>query len=59
MTTYDGRNRITNQDKIKTLAETEIYKYLATLEADTIEMWRWKKKKKNISENYSKPNCIA
>ena len=37
-----------NQDKIKTLAENETYKYLGILETDT--KWKWKKKfKKNIS----------
>ena len=35
-----------NQDKIKTLAENETYKYLGILEADTIKQVEMKKKKK-------------
>ena len=52
-----------NQDKIKTLAENETYKYLDILEADTIIQVEMKKKlKKNISgelESYSKQNYQA
>ena len=52
-----------NQDKIKTLTESETYKYLAILEADTIKHVEMKKKfKKNISGeliNYSRQNSIA
>ena len=36
-TTHDGRNRTTNQEKIKMLGEKETYKYLGILEGDTIE----------------------
>ena len=53
---------LSNQDKIKTLAENETYKYLGILEADTIK-WKWKKKfRKNISgelEDYLRQNSIA
>ena len=39
-----------NQDKIRTLAENETYKYLGILEADTIKQVEMKEKnKKNIS----------
>ena len=54
-----------NQDKIRTLAENETYKYLGILEADTIkqvEMKKKKKKKKNISgelENNPRQNSLA
>ncbi len=52
-----------NQDKIRTLAENETYKYLGILEADTIKQVEMNRKfKKNISgelENYSRQNSIA
>ena len=53
-----------NQDKIRTLAENETYKYLGILEADTIKQVGMKNKiqKKNISgelENYSRQNSTA
>ena len=51
-----------NQDKIRTLAENETYKYLGILEADTIK-WKWKTKfKRNISgelENYTRQNFLT
>ena len=40
-----------NQDKIRTLAENETYKYLGILEADTIKQVEMKKKNsKRISQ---------
>ena len=52
-----------NQDKIRTLAENETYKYLGILEADTIKQVEMKNEiQKNISgelENYSRQNSIA
>ena len=52
-----------NQDKIKTLAENETYKYLGILEADTIKQVEMKDKiQKNISgglENYSRQNSTV
>ena len=52
-----------NQDKIKTLAENETYKYLGILEADTIKQVEIKNKfRKDISgelENYLRQNSIA
>ena len=49
-----------NQDKIRTLAENETYKYLGILAADK---WKWKTKlKNNISgeqENSSRQNSQA
>ena len=54
---------LSNKDKIKTLVENEIYKYLGILEADTIKQVEMKEKiRKNISgelENYSRQNSIA
>ena len=52
---------LSNQEKIRTLGEKETNKFLGILEADTINKWRWKKKKikKSISgerKSYSKPN---
>ena len=51
------------QDKIRTLGEKEIFKYLGILEADTLKKWRWKKKfRKNIPgevESYSGLNYQA
>ena len=45
----DGRNRTTNQEKIRTLGEKETYKYLAVLEVDTIKKSGDERKmKKNI-----------
>ena len=38
-----------NQEKIRTLGEKEIYKYLGKLEADTIKQVEMKKKKEYIS----------
>ena len=52
-----------NQDKIRTLAENETYKYLGILEADTItQVGRKTKFKKKISgelENYSRQSSLA
>ena len=51
-----------NQDKIRTLAENETYKYLGIFEADTIKQVKMKSKIKNISgelENYSRQNSMA
>ena len=52
-----------NQDKIRTLAENETYKYLGILEADTIKQVEIKDKiRKNISgelENYSRQSFLA
>ena len=53
-----------NQEKIRTLAENETYKYLRILEADTIKQVEMKNTwfKKNISgelENYSWQNSLA
>ena len=52
-----------SQDKIRTLAESETYKYLGILEADTIKQVEMKDKiQKNISgelENYSRQNSLA
>ena len=39
-----------NQDKIRTLAENETYKYLGILEADTIKQVEMKKKCKKKSQ---------
>ena len=54
---------ILNQDKIRTLAENDTYKYLGILEADTIKQVEIKTKlKKNISgelENYSRQSSLA
>ena len=47
-----------NQDKIRTLAENETYKYLGILEADTIKQIKnkiqkeWKQMKKKIQKEY-------
>ena len=38
-TTYDWRMKLLNRDKIRTLGENEIYKYLGILEADTIKQY--------------------
>ena len=52
-----------NQDKVRTLAENETYKYLGILEADTIKQVEMKDKiQKNISgelENYTRQNSLA
>ena len=52
-----------NEDKIKTLAENETYKYLGIEEADTIKQVEMKEKiPKNIAgelENHSRQNSIA
>ena len=52
-----------NQDKIRTLTESETYKYLGILEADSIKQVKMKEKfKKNISgelESYSRQNYAA
>ena len=51
-----------NQDKIRSLAENETYKYLGISEADTIKQVKIKNKiKKNISEleNYLRQNSVA
>ena len=51
-----------NQNKIRTLGEEETYKYLGSLEADTIKQRRKKKLRKNISgelESYSRQNYLA
>ena len=54
---------LANQDKIRTLGEKEIYKYLGILEADTIRQVEMKEKlRKNISgeaECYSRRNYVA
>ena len=51
-----------NQDKIRTLREKEIYKYVGILESEAIKKW-WKKAlRKNISgelESYSRQNYVA
>ena len=61
-----GKRRLTDRmklEKIRTLGEKKIYKYLEILEADTIKHVEMKKKlKKNVSgetEIYSSPNDIA
>ena len=58
----DGIN-YQNQDKIRTLAENETYKYLGILKADTIKLVEMKSKiKKNITgelENYSRQSSPA
>ena len=58
----DG-TELPNQDKIKTLAENETYKYLGILETDSMKQVEMKEKfKKNISgklENYSIQNSIT
>ena len=64
-----GKRRLTdgielpNQDKIRTLAKKQTYKYLEILEADTIKQVEMKTKlKNNITgelENYSRQNPIA
>ena len=52
-----------NQDKIRTLADNETYKYLGILEADTIKQVKMKKKfQKYISgelKNYSRQSSVA
>ena len=52
-----------NQDKIRTLAEKETYRYLGILEADTIKQVEIKNKiQNNISgklDNYSRQNSLA
>ena len=52
-----------NQDKIRTLAENETYKYLGILVTDTIKQVEMKNKiQKNISgelENYSIQSSLA
>ncbi len=52
-----------NQNKIRTLAENETYKYLGILEADTIKQAEMKEKiqKEYLRkpENYSRQNSIA
>ena len=53
-----------NQDKIRTLGEKEIYKYLGIWEADTIKQVKMKERKirKSISgepESYSIKNYIV
>ena len=52
-----------NQDKIRTLAENETYKYLGILEADTIKQVETKNKiQKDISgelENYPRHKSLA
>ena len=57
------RLELPNQDKIRTLAENETYKYLGILEADTIKQVEMKNRiKRNISgeiENYSTQNSTA
>ena len=62
---YGKRHRtegieLPNQEKIKTLGEKETYKYLGTLEADTMKQLKMKEKfLKSIlgeQESYSKPN---
>ena len=54
---------VPNQDKIRTLAESETYKYLGILEADTIKQVETKEKlRKTISgelESYSRLNSRA
>ena len=45
-----------NKDKIKTLTENEIYKYLGILEADTIKQAEMKRK---IQKEYLRQNSIA
>ena len=56
------RMELPNQDKIKTLGEKKIYKYLGILKADTIKQQEIKEKsRKNIlgaSENYSRQNYV-
>ena len=50
-----------DQEKIRTLGEKEIHKYLGVLEVDAIKQ-AGKKQKKYTSrerENYSEPNYIA
>ena len=51
-----------NQEKIRTLEETEITKYLGILEADTLNQVEMKEKIKKISaepESYSRQNYIS
>ena len=52
-----------NQDKIRSLGEKDIYKYLDILEADTTKQVEMKdKSRRNISgepENYSRQNYVA
>ena len=56
---------VPNREKIRTLGEREIYKYLRVLKVDSIrqaDMKEKKKLKKNTSgerENNSNPNYIA
>ena len=60
-----GGTGLLNQEKIRTLKETETYKYLGVLEVDTIKQVEMKKKKKSKNsipgerENYAKPNYVA
>ena len=57
----NGRNRI--QQRIRNLGDEENYKYLETLEADTIKQTDRKGKKEKITsderESLSKPNYVA
>ena len=57
------RMELPSQDKIRTLQEKEMYKYLGILEADTIKQVEMKKKfRKNISgelESYLRQNYVA
>ena len=50
-----------NQDKIRTLGEKETYKYLCTLEADTIKQVEMKEKINTPWEpvSYSRQSYIA
>ena len=60
--TNNGKNRTTNQEKIRTLREKETYKYLRMSEGDIIKYaMKEKTLKKNTSrerENHSKPIYI-
>ena len=55
-----GKRRLTygielaNQDNIRTLAKNETYKYLGTLEADTIKLVKMKDKIQKELENNSR-----
>ena len=55
--------KLPNQDKIRTPAKNETYKYFGILEADTSNKCKWKTKfKKNFSgelENYYRQNSLA
>ena len=46
-TTFTNAIELPNQDKIRTLVEKEIYKYLGILEAETIKQEEMKEKIKN------------